>query len=108
MLFTMYDTDMLDLTGVAWFDCRIRYHCLGEVQMRVKVRSVLLSSSWVCPMEENVAVIVIQGELPPIQGPLAGRFEEWAQHPVSCRWLQDGMNHESTCDYDGSEMKREE
>lgn len=64
--------------------------------MRMKIRRVLLSGSWIRTMQEHIAVVVIQGEFPAGQRALTRGLEEGAEHPVGSRGLQDGVNDESS------------
>jgi hypothetical protein len=53
---------------------------------------MFLGSSRVGTMQINLALFIVEGEFPSIQGTLASGLEEGAKHPVGSGGLQDGMN----------------
>lgn len=84
------------LTSVSRLDSWIRNHGLCQVEMRVQVGVVFLSGTGVGAMEENVAIVIIERELPAVQGTLHRGLKEWAEHPVGCGGTKDGVHDQGT------------
>ena len=57
---------------------------------------VLLRSSRVCAVKEDVAIIIIERKLPPIQRAFLSRLEKRTKHPVSGSWLKNRVDNESS------------